>query len=402
MKTAPKATRALRSRALLPAIGLAVVLSSLSPALAVAPPPMQCDQPESGDRIKCKFGNIIEQQRGAAELLDQMGMLPPTQADALIKHIDRAGRGQSRSDAMSFKQLTRKAKVECQVKEIIGDGKGDDDGICTGGEDCEEVLNDQIGNDDGVCRPMNGKNREVCVEICDDDAINSDPNNFDDDPNANTTGRDLEESLDDLTEQYEDINLMMAQELSDRTLDQSLQAGGSSSLAGGACSTVLRGRPSSTVTAILVGAAAGARVAADVNERFCDQTAFGFSGSSVCAVVEGIAGAAGVVATAYQVEGADIDSSTIDAIYACLQETSTATAAAVGAVGNVSGDLAAVSQQVTNVNFSVDTVNQRVVALQQKAATLEAQLVETRTMLLEVIELLNTPQGRRTTFSQRR
>jgi hypothetical protein len=381
--------------------GMVLLAGIATPAIAQAPLREICDQPDSGDRIKCKFGNIIEQQRGAAELLDQMGMLPPTQAEALIKHIDRAGRGQSRSDAMTFKQLTRKSKVSCQVKEILGDGKGDDDGLCSGGEDCEEVIGDQIGNDDGVCRPMNGNNREVCVEICDDDAINANPDNFDDDPNADTTGRDLEESLDDLTEQYEDINLMMAQEMSDRALDPSFQAGGSSSHATAACSKLLRGRPSSVVTAILVGAAAGARVAADVSERLCDQTAFGFSGSSVCAVVEGIAGAANVVATAYQVEGADIDSATIDAIYACLQETSTATAAAVGAVANVSGDLMAVSQQVAGVGIGVETANQRMIVLQQKANMLEAQIAETRSMLVEVISLLNTPPGRRISFSQR-
>ena len=382
-----------------PGLCLIVALGSVSQAPAVTPVREVCDQIDSGERIKCKFGNVIEQQRGAAETMGQMGMLPPGQEETLIKHVGRAGRVKGRMGALEFKQLTRKSQVSCQTSEILGDGKGDDDGICASGEDCQEVLGDQIGDDDGICRPRNGMNREVCVEICDADAVNADPNNFDDDPTADSTGRDLEESLDDLTDQYEGINLMM--------LGESSPVAEASSLASatGACAAAFRQRPSSVLLAVLVGAAEGARVAADVSERFCDQAAFGFSGSSVCAVVEGVAGAAMIIARAYEVEDSDIDSRTIDSIWACLKETSTTTSAAAGAVAAVSGDLMGLSQLVSGVDQRVGGVDQRVSGvddrvgvLDQKVNSLAQQLGLVQQTLVQVIILLNTPQGQRPGF----
>lgn len=366
--------------------GMVLLAGIATPAIAQAPLREICDQPDSGDRIKCKFGNIIEQQRGAADLLTTMGMLPPQQQEALTKQVERAGRAQGRADAMQFRQMTRKPQVTCQIKELLGDGRGDDDGICTAGEDCEEVIGDQIGNDDGECKPRNGNNREVCVEICDADAINSNPDNFDDDPMIDSLGRDIEESLDDLTDQYESINTMM---LGQPSFQQSLAP--SLATATGNCAAVIRQRPSSVLVAVMVGATEGARVAADVGERFCDQAAFGFSGSSVCAVVEGIAGAAKIISTAYVFEGADIDSTTIDSVFSCLKETSVATSAAVGAVADVSGDLSAVTQ-------TVNLVDQRVSVLDQKVNTLATNVEVVQQTLAQIIIILNTPLGQRSEF----
>jgi len=386
-------TRFRRYSMLLPAICAVWALGAGSNVMAQAPVRDACVQTDSGERIKCKFGNVIEQQRGAAEMIGQMGMLPGNQVDALMKQVERAGKAQGRTDAMSFKQLTKKSNVDCQVQEIIGDGKGDDDGICTGGEDCAEVIGDQIGNDDGICKPVNGAKRETCVQICDAPGINGNPDNFDDDPASNSAGQEIEESLDDLTDQYEDINTMLANQPLDVGVESATFA------ATGACATVHRARPNANTVAFIVGAAEGARVAADIAERFCDQSVFGANTSAVCAVIEGVAGAGKIVAVALQFEDGDITSNVIDSTYACLQETSEATAAAVDAVGDVSDDISAVDLRVAVVGQQVQTLDQRVVVLDQKVNELAQNLQAVQLTLVEVIRLLNTPQGKRPGFS---
>lgn len=386
-------TKSRRFPAIMLAIFAAASLWAVSPAQAQAPVRDICDQTDSGERIKCKFGNVIEQQRGTADMIQQMGMLPGNQVDALMKQVERAGKAQGRTGAMSFKQLTKKSEVDCQVQEVIGDGKGDDDGICTSGEDCAEVIGDQIGNDDGICKPQNGAKREMCVQICDSAAVNDNPGNFDDDPASNSADAEIEETLDDLTDQYEEINSMLANQPLDVGVESVALA------ATGACANVHRARPNANTVAFIVGAAEGARVAADIAERFCDQSVFGANTSAVCAVIEGIAGAGRIVAVALQFEDGDITSNTIDSTYACLQETSDATAAAVDAVGDVSDDISAVDLRVAIVGQQVQNLDQRVVVLDQKVNLLAQNLEAVQLTLVEVIRLLNTPQGKRPGFN---
>ena len=384
-----------------------VLVAPAAPVLAQPPVREVCDQTESGERIKCKFDNVLRQQRGVVEMIDQLQLVPPGQREAMTHEVDRAVRAHGRTSPMEFKQLTRKSEVTCEIKELLGDGQGDEDGLCTGGEDCEEVLGDQIGNDDGICRPRNGNNREVCVEICDFSAVNANPENFDDDPNADSRGRDLEETLDGLTDQYEGINLLMELEAESLGVSgaSSLAAGPPASLATGACAVAHRQRTSSSVIAVLVGVREGLRLTADVSERFCDQAAFGFSGSSVCAVVEGLAGVANIVATAFEFGDDDITADTVDSVYACLQQTSEIAVTAAAAVSIVGTDLGAVNQLVAAVDQRVAFVDQKVVALDQNVHVLDekvngltAQLEQARRTLAEIIILLQTPPGLRPEF----
>jgi hypothetical protein len=369
-------------------VGLALFLASLATAAAAEPPVRQvCDQADSGERIKCKMGNIVEQQRGLAAKVGQSAGIPEEQKRALSRAVEGAEKARHRADPSEFKHLTRKSKVACQTREIIGDGKGDDDGVCKGNEDCAEVIGDQIGDDDGICSPRNGKKREACVEVCDAEAVDDDPENFDDDPNADSRGRDIEESLDGVTDQFEQLNAVMgAGELLPASAARLSALG-----VHGACTTFIDDRPPQWAIDVVMGAqiaADGVRALADVNERFCDQTIFGFNGASVCAVVEGIAGGARIVASILEGLNTGVDRHTIDAIWDCLQETSNQTAVAVGAVA---GDLSAVGANVGAVDAKVNAVAQQLEHVQGTLAAVQ-------TTLANITALLNAPPGQRTTF----
>ena len=43
-----------------------------NPAAAQPPTPAMCDQQDTGERIKCKFGNIMDQQSAASDMLGDM------------------------------------------------------------------------------------------------------------------------------------------------------------------------------------------------------------------------------------------------------------------------------------------------------------------------------------------
>ncbi|MGH9750815.1 MAG: hypothetical protein ACRD6R_12935 [Candidatus Polarisedimenticolia bacterium] len=321
-----------------------------------------------------------------------MPSVPEKQKQALMKQVERNDRARGRTSAEEFKQLTKKSKTACQVLEIAGDNMGDDDGVCTGNEDCVEVMGDQIGNDDGICRPRNGRNREACVEICDEEAINSDPGNFDDDPTQPSLGKDVEEQLDDITDQYVELNQMLEQEAQVRSAAGILAGSGDS------CATVIAARANVNTFAFLVGLAGGLRMGADIAERFCDQTAFGVNTAAVCSVIEGIAGAGQITATIFQFGDSSVDSDTADASFACLKSLS-------GDLGTLSGDLGTLSSDVRGIGSAVGDGNAALAAIQTRIDDLQLQLNGLRQMVdgvrgqvAEVRQLLSTPQGQREGF----
>jgi hypothetical protein len=371
-----------------PAIPGALLAASLAaaPALAAPPVPQACDQTDSGERLKCRFANIVAQQRATADMIVFMPEVPEIQKQGLMKQVERNDRAQGRTSPQNFKLLTKKPQVSCQVVEIVGDGMGDDDGICTGNENCAEVIGDGIGNDDGICRPRNGPNREVCVELCDEEAINSDPGNFDDDPVAGSLGRDLEEQLDDITAQYVEFNGMLEQEVQVRAAAQRLASNGDP------CATVFAARVNTNVIAFLVGVAEGARMSADIAERLCDQSVFGTNTAAVCSIVEGIAGVARIVATALQFGDGAVDSDTIDATYACLQSLQVA-------VGGSNDALAGIQAQMSSFQQQINTVQQRLVGIEQLVNQVGGGVVQVQGQVEEVRVLVSTPLGQREGFT---
>ena len=398
----PHVSRFLSAAALALLAGLVLVTS-----VSAAPPaPAACDQQDSGERIRCRFGNIIAQQRAAADMVGFMPDVPEKQKEALKKQVERNDRARGRTSTEEFKQLTKKSKTACQVLEIAGDSMGDDDGVCTGNEDCVEVAGDQIGDDDGICRPRNGRNREACVEICDEEAINSDPGNFDDDPTQPSLGKDVEEQLDDMTGQYVELNQLLEQEAQIRS------AAGILAGSGDPCAAVIARRANVNTFAFLVGLAGGTRMGADIAERFCDQSVFGANAAAVCSVVEGIAGAAQITASIFQFGDSSIDSDTADASLACLKSLNTdlgALSTDVGAlssdVGDLSADLGALSTDVRGIgsavgdgNAALASVQARLDGLQQQIDGLRQMVDGVRGQVAEVRTLLSTPQGQREGF----
>ena len=348
----------------------AVLVFSLwiaAPALAQPPPQRDaCDQVDPGERIQCRFQNLIAQQRVTAQMVDSLPTIPASQKQSIMSQVERANRAEGRANSADFMQLTKRNNPSCQIVEIEGDNMGNDDGVCKGNEDCVEVIGDQIGNDDGICRPRNGAKREVCLEICDEEAVRMDPDNFDDD-----LGLDVEEQLDQLTDQYEELNQMLSSEQSLRAAARVL------SVAGDDCTAVILSRRSTNLLAGLSGAATGLRIGADVAERFCDQSVFGANTSAVCAVIEGVAGAAMLVSSAFSFEDGVIDSDTIDASYACLQD--------------VSSDVAVVAQGVGDTNTAIAAMQLQLNGIQSQVTSIEQQLDD-------VERLVNTPLGLREGF----
>lgn len=356
---------------------LLAMLAPVPPALA-APIPDACDQQDSGERLKCRFGNIVSQQQATAGMITFMPDVPEVQKQGFMKQVQRNGRSHGRASAEDFKQLTRKSKSTCQIAEVIGDGMGDDDGVCTGNEDCVEVAGDQIGDDDGICRPRNGRNRETCVEICDSEAVNSDPANFDDDPAGDSTGRDIEEQLDDITDQYVELNDMLEQDMQLRA------AAGVLADSGDACATVIAARSNTNLFAFLVGLADGTRIGADIAERFCDQSVLGNNAAAICSVIEGIAGAARVAATIFQFGDADIDSQTIDASHECLKSLQ-------ASVGDSNDSLASLQSQVNQLQTQLNDVESQIGNLRGMVSQVQGQVAEVRT-------LVTLPLGQRENF----
>ena len=349
-----------------------------------------CDQADSGERIKCKVNNVIEQQQGVGEMMDAMNMLHEAQQQALMKEISRARSSHGRAMPMDFKQYTKKSSVDCQIQEVVGDGKGDDDGICTAGEDCLEKIGDQIGNDDGICKPLKGAKREACVEMCDAAAVNENPDNFDDDPTIDSRGRDLEQSLDDLTEQYEEVNEMMAAEMASGAAAYPFS--GISPATDDVCERVVSVGPNENFRAFMRGAADGSRMAADITDKFCNQDAGGFNAAIPCAIGEGIAGVAAIISNGAEFIDDVADDDTRDAIWECLQETSGTLSDTADSVSQVGDDLMAVSNKV-------DDLDQKVRVLDGKVNDLAMQVMRVQEMLAEVMDLLNTPQGQRPEFT---
>jgi hypothetical protein len=204
------------------------VLTLVSASSASAAVRKTCNQPDSGKRIKCKFDNVNSQMSDTVDNLTDpsVDFLTPKQEDHLKHARDRTMEKTHNIPDKDFKKLSKKRDAECEIQEILGDvdprndtngnGEcdelevciGDEDGICTPDEraqgGCAEVLNDGIGDDDGICENK-GKYEEACVQICDPDSVIGKPGNVD-----NEESFDVEESLDDVTDLFDEVNPAIA------------------------------------------------------------------------------------------------------------------------------------------------------------------------------------------------
>jgi hypothetical protein len=266
-----------------------------------------------GEKLKCKFDTLMEEGGKTIDHLQGPAfsdLLPPAQMASLEKSKENLNHGRNRLKAADFHLMAKKKDTTCQLVEIDGDYIGDDDGVCDSKtEDCVEVLGDGIGDDDGICSPLKGKKREVCVEICDEEATLQDEGNVDTELSA-----ELEGVYDSLIEHTRELNeelpqaatlILAYKPLSDPTEICPLNAEGLS-------------RTNSTLKDLARGAATGARGCADISERLCDQQIAGFNCAACCAPAEVIAGALVAAWTAIEIVEATINSATIDAALKCV------------------------------------------------------------------------------------
>jgi hypothetical protein len=149
------------------------------------------------ERIDCKQENVNSQVFDMVEQLDDSDLFTDAQIERIRSGCERAERARNRNrESGSYNQFGRSGKTACFIKEIIGDGIGDDDGFCiTKGnpqdrEACEEIIGDGIGDDDGIC-VTRGMNHEDCVVVCDSEMAGS--NNEIDEESVADTEQELED-----------------------------------------------------------------------------------------------------------------------------------------------------------------------------------------------------------------
>ncbi len=306
---------------------------------ALPPTAQDCSQTDSGERLKCKFDRMNSQIDDTLTEVERLDVVSPEQQTMLRNAHSRTQSEKNRVTAEGFRNLTKK-KGKCYFKEKQGSGNGD--GVCDPKtEQCEEVIGDQIGNEDGNCSPMKGGNKEVCVRVCDQEPGAADEEDFD--PSA---GNDIEQTLDDTAE--------VLYAASTKVKSAALRAGAVravSSDPASKCTNVLVGtRTLSDVELWGIREGANAvKLAADACDSGCNQDSLGFNCSAVCIPFRLAENIMGAIADGFEMNDGAVTDNRIDAMAECMQE------------------------------------------LGQKLNGIE-------TKLNEVIQLLNTPQGRRPEF----
>ena len=356
---------------------VALVLGPVAPAIAQGPPPKtdcealtQADNMSKAEKVNARVNCRTERVNvELVELVDQArnsDMFSPTAKMALKNARDHALRARERArQAGSFKGLGRKQNTNCHLQEAdpkLAGHEGNGDGVCTtrGGmkETCAEVIGDGVGDDDGICQT---NRKEVCVEVCDSPVNDEDDDNFDD-----ATTADVEMAFTDLESALVDTNREMSAAVKAhaeaRLASQISPAGDNTCLQVGPWSTI--------VTAALVQSKTVSEYAFDLCSALCGNDLAGFNCFAACsgpATAKFILGL--LVNLSNQLEEvARKDGYEIQ--YSCQGAT---------------------SNKVDSLNVKAGNTDGKVDELQRKVDALNVRIDEIK-------ELLNTPQGRRPDF----
>ena len=331
--------------------------------------PVTCDEATSEERIKCKAGNVMDQAEDTTTMIMMMEGIPDNQKHALMEETMRARRMEGRAPSDDFKQMMKK-KAKCQVVEqdaigTIGETDGNNDGICTGNEICAEAKGDGIGNDDDECEPRNGKNREMCAEICDEEGQSIDENL------DAAVGQELEAELDRATSNFMELNDALEEEMVLRARVNQLVEDDDP------CAAVMVGgmsRPPNVnerFSSLALGTTLVVRdfqsLQADLADKVCSIDGAGFNAKVVCAVFEAFRAIAINLATIQEIHRDNITGETMDISFQCIKK---------------------LDQEVGETTGLLD-------AIKAKVMTLEQQLADAKRETIEVIDLIRTPPGRR-------
>ena len=325
---------------------IALFALSVTPAMALCRPENNCrDCPDQSERLKCKFDSMAEEGKKTMQLLqDVPGLLTPAQSSGMTKARERLDREKNRLKPEDFKMMAKKKSANCQLVEASGNG----DGICDpkAGETCVEVVGDGIGDDDGICWPMTGKKREVCAQICDQEAIVLDEEAMDDDAVA-----ELEGMYDTITGHSKEANEAIPETVQ---LMHTLRAVGDDPCA--LQTSQVRNLYDTYKKA--KWAATGTRAAADVAERFCDQTWgfwFSFTVGAACIGAETAILGLNSWWDAVDIVEAELDALTLDATLECARTTTEITGQTGSLITEVQGVLTGVSANNNDILRLIQT-----------------------------------------------
>jgi hypothetical protein len=358
-----------------------LILSVFTASTVLKATDVAADQPEKPQPADCNFDDTLFEDRGdwinarldcrykninseLWDLVEEVDNLPPglfseKQISNFKNERDRVEKERKKTtQAGGFKGIAKRQDSICQIMEL-DDGYGDADGICEPGENCAEVLDDGIGDEDGICKPLKGKKKEVCIQICDQDVTSAVDENFDLET-LETTEANLE-SVEGLMEASREQVIQMNIAMNEMS---SMQA----KLGEGFCADLLSpeglppGPPSGAMRFTYVemqGLLAGTNVA-DWAHAACDsgaeQSVFGTNAAAVCTVLAVAAGILDTVFDGFELQDDTVTGMRLDAAVVCLEQLD---------------------------KQSSDTL--------KKLGGIEEKLNQ-------VIELLNTPQGRRQDF----
>lgn len=345
--------------ALLPALLLA--------AGAQAAPPVErdCDAlfpaDRYNDRIDCKTENAnavmfryvdaaLEFDR-ASRAANRAPVFSDAQASSLLASRDRAQTAKVRAhQAQLFRAKVKKQKSaedDCYIKERIGDGAGNETQPCESGEVCEEVLDDGIGDNDGACETK-GKNKEVCVQICQAPLATDDANY---DPDAAV---EAEQEIDELAVALEEAT----DEITRTTARmRAAYAAAPATRAPLDCSQYeydLFPGPVALQTAQVAKNVTGA--AFNSCSVVCNQDAFGWNCEAGCLVLAILDGIANAVNDGFQVAADSNDGAQMDRLTRCTTELKSNVDALLLSAGNTEDALAEVQQRLSEMTDQINAL----------------------------------------------
>ena len=354
---------------------------------AAAPPAArdcEADVPANqyNDRLDCKTENVNVQLFDYVDAVldfDRVGRSLGREPVFTDAERDRAQSAKNRTHgAQMFRGVVKKQKPDdedCYVLEIIGDHgghSGDDVQPCEAGEDCQEEIGDGIGDDDGVCK-LHGANKEVCVTAC-QQPVASDEENFD--PAVATETEDgldtLDVALRDATNDVSKATVRMREAYARRGAAPAVND----------CD-VYEYDLFPSAAALQAAQAVKNVTGATFNSCsvVCNQDAFGWNCEAACLVFAIIDGIANVVNDAFDVIDGNNGSAQLDRVARCTTQ--------------LNADVASISTQVGGTQESLEEV--------------QAELEVVNTKLDAITEMLNlrfnsvdqqlcTPQGQRECF----
>ena len=299
---------------------------------AVAADSVNAPAGDTGERIKGKTEQMNDSFSALVDTIaaDDSDTFSPAQKKHLQGLRDQAKNETARTPPQEFKHQSRNRRVDCVIRERLGDVDdnrktiGNEDGLCDKEEmaagGCAEVLDDGIGDDDGICESK-GKFDEACVEDCDVDLTMAAGKEDNVHPGKRA---DLEQSLDDMTGVLDEANGRLKTHLAASKKVMAMAAACDQSTMG-ACDylqcIMADARPNSAdVIEGLIGGAAGAKTIADGCRDMANWDLF-TTRSWIC-IVPGLI-ANGLEAAAVYMETKDDarSSARLDATAACVSES---------------------------------------------------------------------------------